>query len=89
MWDAFAKALGVEEGQGSDTADFVISESHSEEKVYLGSFLPLFWKHLSQTLTKCPTCAHALTQSKGIHDAKIPYPAPIAITRELFDINAD
>jgi NADPH-ferrihemoprotein reductase len=39
MWDAFANALGVEEGQGSDTADFVVSEleSHPEEKVYLGS----------------------------------------------------
>jgi len=46
MWDAFAKALGVEEGQGSDTADFVVSEldSHPEEKVYLGSSCPLFLK---------------------------------------------
>ena len=41
MWDAFAKALGVEEGQGSDTADFLVSEleSHPEEKVYLGSYV--------------------------------------------------
>lgn len=40
MWDAFAAALGVEEGQGGDSADFVVSEleEHPEEKVYLGMF---------------------------------------------------
>ena len=40
MWDAFSAAMGVEEGQGGDSADFVVSEldSHPLEKVYLGTF---------------------------------------------------
>jgi NADPH-ferrihemoprotein reductase len=39
MWEAFAKEMNVEEGQGGDTADFVVSElsSHPPEKVYLGT----------------------------------------------------
>jgi NADPH-ferrihemoprotein reductase len=44
MWEAFATALGVEEGQGADSADFAVSEldSHPPEKVYLGTspFVP-------------------------------------------------
>ncbi|KAG6900387.1 hypothetical protein C0993_011375 [Termitomyces sp. T159_Od127] len=69
MWEAFATALGVEEGQGGDSADFVVSEldSHPPEKVYLGEL-----------------SARALTRTKGIHDAKNPYPAPISEARELF-----
>lgn len=33
--------------------------------------------------------ARALTRSKGIHDAKNPYPAPITVARELFAEGAD
>ena len=33
--------------------------------------------------------ARALTRSKGIHDAKNPYPAPITVARELFSDAAD
>ncbi len=33
--------------------------------------------------------ARALTRTKGIHDAKNPYPAPITVARELFQIGAD
>ena len=53
MWDAFAKALEVEEGQGSDTADFVVGEleSHPEEKVYLGSSPPFAPKVFHYLLT--------------------------------------
>lgn len=38
MWEDFARKMGVEEGQGGDTADFAVSEldSHPSEKVYLG-----------------------------------------------------
>jgi hypothetical protein len=38
MREAFATVMGVEEGQGGDTADFAVSElsSHPPEKVYLG-----------------------------------------------------
>ena len=94
MWEAFAKALGVEEGQGSDTADFVVNEleSHPEEKVYLGSFFPFAHRHLSLFANKRLTgelSARALTRSKGIHDAKNPFPAPIAVARELFDVDAE
>lgn len=41
MWEAFSTAMGVEEGQGGDSADFVVSEleAHPQEKVYLGAFL--------------------------------------------------
>ncbi|KAJ7600434.1 putative cytochrome P450 oxidoreductase [Mycena floridula] len=69
MWEAFATAMNVEEGQGGDSADFTVSEldSHPAEKVYLGEL-----------------SARALTKTKGIHDAKNPYPAPIGVARELF-----
>ena len=44
MWQAFAEAMGVEEGQGGDTPDFTVTEleSHSSEKVYLGESLRPF-----------------------------------------------
>jgi len=74
MWDAFAIALQVEEGQGGDSADFVVSEldSHPAEKVYRGEY-----------------SARALTNTKGIHDAKNPFPSPITVARELFSVDAD
>ncbi|RDB17816.1 hypothetical protein Hypma_000791 [Hypsizygus marmoreus] len=74
MWDAFAAAMNVEEGQGGDSADFAVSELdiHPPEKVYLGEL-----------------SARALTKTKGIHDAKNPYPAPISHSRELFEPTAD
>ncbi|KAF7346044.1 NADPH--cytochrome P450 reductase [Mycena sanguinolenta] len=74
MWDAFAAAMGVEEGQGGDSPDFVVSElaDHAPEKVYLGEL-----------------SARALTKTKGIHDAKNPYPAPITASRELFQSTVD
>lgn len=39
MWEAFTVAMGVEEGQGADTADFVVKEleAHPQERVYLGT----------------------------------------------------
>ncbi|KAJ7070023.1 putative cytochrome P450 oxidoreductase [Mycena amicta] len=74
MWEAFAAAMGVEEGQGGDSADFAVSEltSHPPEKVYLGEL-----------------SARALTKTKGIHDAKNPYPAPLSGFRELFQSTVD
>nr|BBN60754.1 putative cytochrome P450 reductase [Hericium erinaceus] len=74
MWEAFATAMGVEEGQGGDTADFVVSEleTHVPEKVYHGEL-----------------SARALTRSRGIHDAKNPYAAPIGVARELFQNTND
>jgi len=74
MWEAFALAMGVEEGQGGESPDFAVTEvaDHPPEKVYLGEL-----------------SARALTRSKGIHDAKNPYPAPISASRELFSTDAD
>jgi NADPH-ferrihemoprotein reductase len=74
MWEDFAFKMGVEEGQGGDTADFAVSEleTHTPEKVYLGEL-----------------SARALTKTKGIHDAKNPYAAPIGASRELFQLGGD
>ncbi|OSD07138.1 cytochrome P450 oxidoreductase [Trametes coccinea BRFM310] len=74
MWEEFARIMNVEEGQGGDTPDFVVTEvsEHPPEKVYLGEL-----------------SARALTRSKGIHDAKNPYPAPITVARELFAPGSD
>ncbi|KAI0345731.1 NADPH-dependent cytochrome P450 oxidoreductase [Trametopsis cervina] len=74
MWEAFAKIMNVEEGQGGDSPDFAVTEvtDHPPEKVYLGEL-----------------SARALTRTKGIHDAKNPYPAPITVAKELFELNAD
>jgi NADPH-ferrihemoprotein reductase len=88
MWEEFAKVMGVEEGQGGDTADFAVSEldSHPPDKVYLGMRL----LHPSADITLNPRIdtgelsARALTRTKGIHDAKNPFPAPIKHSRELF-----
>ncbi|EGN98028.1 hypothetical protein SERLA73DRAFT_182869 [Serpula lacrymans var. lacrymans S7.3] len=74
MWEAFATAMNVEEGQGGDTADFTVTEldSHPQEKVYLGEL-----------------SARALTKTKGIHDAKNPYASPVRNSRELFQLTGD
>ncbi|KAJ7465321.1 putative cytochrome P450 oxidoreductase [Mycena latifolia] len=74
MWESFAAAMNVEEGQGGDSADFAVSEltEHAPEKVYLGEL-----------------SARALTKTKGIHDAKNPYPSPIGASRELFQSTED
>ncbi|EIW81299.1 cytochrome P450 oxidoreductase [Coniophora puteana RWD-64-598 SS2] len=74
MWDAFAVAMGVEEGQGGDTPDFAVSEvdASAPEKVYQGEL-----------------SARALTKTKGIHDAKNPYASPVKAARELFQVGGE
>ncbi|CUA77238.1 NADPH-ferrihemoprotein reductase [Rhizoctonia solani] len=74
MWPEFARIMGVEEGAGSETPDFKVTEvdTHPPEKVYLGEL-----------------SARALTKTRGIHDAKNPYPAPIQNIRELFAIGGE
>lgn len=74
MWNAFSQIMGVEEGAGAESPDFVVSEvSHVEpHKVYLGEL-----------------SARALTKTKGIHDLKNPYPSPITTSKELFAHGAD
>jgi NADPH-ferrihemoprotein reductase len=92
MWEAFAKAMNVEEGQGGDTPDFAVSEltDHPAEKVYLGKhlcFAPSFL--IIKLYVSGELSARALTKTRGIHDAKNPYPAPIKVARELFSVDAD
>lgn len=89
MWEAFARIMNVEEGQGGDTADFAVSEIQDSvvaEKVYHGmlpSFLTI--EHgFVYFFVPGELSARALTRSKGIHDAKNPYAAPISVSRELF-----
>ncbi|KIK27458.1 hypothetical protein PISMIDRAFT_186079, partial [Pisolithus microcarpus 441] len=74
MWKAFSEIMGVEEGQGGDTADFAVTEldSHPFEKVYLGEL-----------------SARALTRTKGIYDGKNPYPSAVKHSRELFQVGAE
>lgn len=90
MWEAFAEAMGVEEGQGGDTPDFAVAEldSHPAEKVYLGKLEAFNYSWLfSGPLGEYSV--RALTKTKGIHDAKNPYPSPVAVSRELFKVGAD
>ena len=91
MWEAFATAMNVEEGQGGDSADFAVSEleSHPPEKVYLGKAFPLMLSHGIDIASVGELSARALTKTKGIHDAKNPYPAPIGASRELFQVVGD
>ncbi|CCA67669.1 probable NADPH-cytochrome P450 reductase [Serendipita indica DSM 11827] len=70
MWPALAEALNVEEGAGGDTPDFVVTEEIHPDE-------KVFLGELS---------ARALNKTRGIHDAKNPYPAPILATRELFRV---
>ena len=91
MWEDFAKKMGVEEGQGGDSADFAVSEldSHPPEKIYLGKHtIYVIWSVAKHSLSG-ELSARALTRTKGIHDAKNPYPAPIAASRELFQMGGD
>lgn len=74
MWDAFAREMNVEEGQGGDSPDFAVTE--------LGEFAP-------ERVYQGELSARALTKTKGIHDAKNPYPAPVKDARELFSVSAD
>ena len=52
MWEAFAQAMSVEEGQGGDTPDFAVTEveDHPPEKVYLGKSASLITACLQLTL---------------------------------------
>ena len=44
MWEAFAQAMNVEEGQGGDSPDFAVTEvaDHPPEKFYLGENFFIF-----------------------------------------------
>lgn len=74
MWEEFARVMGVEEGAGADSPDFAVTDLNDADPE------KVYHGELS---------ARALTRSKGIHDAKNPFPSPIKVARELFEKTAD
>lgn len=72
MWERFEAELGVEEGGSGDVADFVVRELEPESTQDQSK---IYHGELS---------ARALLGTKGTHDAKNPYAAPVAVARELF-----
>jgi NADPH-ferrihemoprotein reductase len=79
MWDAFATALNVEEGQGGDSADFAVSEldSHPSEKVYLGRALsPTLITTISLTLMLRRTFGACTHEDQGYPRCQESLPIP-------------
>lgn len=69
MWEAFAQVMGVEEGQGGDSPDFAVTELEN---------------HPADKVYLGELSARALTRTKGIHDAKNPFPAVVSHSANLF-----
>jgi NADPH-ferrihemoprotein reductase len=74
MWAALSADLGVEEGSGGDVPDFAVTELET---------------HVPEKVYLGELSARALTKTKGIHDAKNPYPSQVTVSRELFAEGAD
>ncbi|GAA5912294.1 NADPH--hemoprotein reductase [Sporobolomyces salmoneus] len=70
MFDALHAELGWEEGAGGDVADFEVHELDQVDEA------KLYLGELS---------ARALTGTRGVYDAKNPFPAPILEAKELFE----
>ncbi|TXT11153.1 hypothetical protein VHUM_01904 [Vanrija humicola] len=81
MWTEFAKRLDVEEGGAGDVADFVVTEvdSVAPEKVFHGEL----------SARALVASANKSTTPSGSYDAKNPYPAPVATSRELFAVSGE
>ncbi|KAF9517218.1 hypothetical protein BS47DRAFT_1339960 [Hydnum rufescens UP504] len=69
MWEEFSRVMGVREGAGGDSADFTVTELNNVD---------------SNKVYLGELSARALNKTKGIHDTKNPFPAPIQTARELF-----
>lgn len=69
MFVALAESLGLEEGGVGETPDFVVTE------------VP---QHPVEKVYQGELSSRALLGSKGIHDAKNPYPSPVVAYKELF-----
>ena len=85
MWEAVQKEMGFEEGAGLDSSDFEVKEISEEEiqdksRVRRCCFSPA----LTEQIFLGELSHRMLTGQKGVFDAKNPFPAPIASTRELF-----
>lgn len=75
MFEALAKEGGFEEGGGGEVQDFKVTElqEHSDEK----------------KVYKGELSARALLGTKGIHDAKNPFPARVTKAKELFNVSGE
>ena len=71
MWESLQREMSFEEGGGGDVADFQITELNESTQ----DMNKVYLGELSQ---------RALTGSRGVFDAKNPYPAPLVSSRELF-----
>lgn len=69
MFPELATALGLEEGGVGETPDFVVTEAPN---------------HPTEKVFRGELSSRALLGTKGIHDAKNPFPSPVVATRELF-----
>ncbi|GHJ84407.1 hypothetical protein NliqN6_0809 [Naganishia liquefaciens] len=77
MWTALGQELQIEEGAGGDVADFVVTEIGDDSDLPVDK---IYHGELS---------ARALLGTKGTHDVKNPYLAPIKVARELFSVDAE
>lgn len=75
MFEALAKEGNFEEGGGGEVQDFKVTEleDHSEDS----------------KVYKGELSARALLGTKGIHDAKNPFAAPIKVAKELFNVSGE
>jgi len=75
MFEALAKEGNFEEGGGGEVQDFNVTEltEHSDEG----------------KVYKGELSARALLGTKGIHDAKNPFPAPVKVAKELFNVSGE
>lgn len=71
MFEALQRDMNFEEGGTGDVSDFQITEMEKESQ----DMSKVFLGELSQ---------RALTNSRGVFDAKNPYPAPLISAKELF-----
>lgn len=72
MFEALAEAMGWQEGAGADSADFEVTEQPD-----------LSWE-TDDSVYAGELSQRMLTGTKGIHDTKNPYIAPLLHTKELF-----
>ncbi|CEH16387.1 cytochrome p450 oxidoreductase [Ceraceosorus bombacis] len=74
MFEALAQECGFEEGGGGEVEDFEVAEIDDFEE---------------DRVYQGELSARALLGTKGIHDAKNPYPAPIIKAKELFSLSGE
>jgi NADPH-ferrihemoprotein reductase len=75
MFEALAREGGFEEGSGGDVQDFKVTELENHDD--------------DNKVYRGELSARALLGTKGIHDAKNPFPAPVKVAKELFNVSGE